>query len=492
LNTGAAYGTRFEAFGLRDDLDQSIMLYRRVLSSPNITHEVKAVGQGNLSLSLTCRFDIAGDIADINEALVLAKSSTSDLQVGDVRRTLSLSNLGDVLTRRYLAFQKRDDLDAAIEALFECHSHMSAMITHRGERTISLAKALLLRYKDFTQSDEDLDRVIALGEHALLDLQEGHPRRHHALNILSEAFIYRFTKHNVGDDYDQAMLVQRDALSLLPQGHTDRAQALLKLSRLLLINEGPGYNIVDAMSLCIEAISDSSGVAHVILSTILDILPLIEAVARENSFSIHNRQQLLILYNHVIDLLPRTAYFGLDLHTRLRILSKTEHIALSAAAHALQLGQIETTVELLDHGRGVFWSQSLRLRSQFSDLPPELADKLASSAQRLDNGSRKTFAPRNSSGKVALEEEATYMRRLSAEFEDLLEQVRQIPGRERFLRNDEFSMLAEAATQGPIIILVSGLNACSAIILRRSTSPQHITLPDIQHRSEGYKLPTKG
>ena len=75
-------------------------------------------------------------------------------------------------------------------------------------------------------------------------------------------------------------------------------------------------------------------------------------------------------------LLPRVAYFGLDIGSRLRALADADKLAVNGAAHALILEQPQLAIELLEQGRAVFWSQHLRLRTAFDALPSQLHQEL--------------------------------------------------------------------------------------------------------------------
>ena len=65
-------------------------------------------------------------------------------------------------------------------------------------------------------------------------------------------------------------------------------------------------------------------------------------------------------YQAAINLLPRLAMLGLNLQSCHEALtSGTDGLARNAAACAIQSGQYDKAIELLEEGRTIFWSQAL-------------------------------------------------------------------------------------------------------------------------------------
>jgi hypothetical protein len=95
-------------------------------------------------------------------------------------------------------------------------------------------------------------------------------------------------------------------------------------------------------------------------------------------------------YQVAIELLPRLAALGLDLQSCQQILTlKADGLARDTAARAIQSGQPDKAVELLEEGRTTFWSQVLQLRSpldKLQHLAPELAQMLKNTSHELEQG----------------------------------------------------------------------------------------------------------
>jgi tetratricopeptide (TPR) repeat protein len=338
----------------------------------------------------------------------------------------------------------------------------------------------MLRYQDAIDFNDDIDRAVDLSREAVALRSTEHSRRYEALNTLASALSSRYTCLGNTPDYEDALSVQQEALTLLPEGHTYRARALFGLARIHLLERTPTHSVANAIELCTKAIRSNNAVAHLSLKEVLEVLPALERVAAVTSFPQEDRVNLLELYREIISIFPRVAYFGLDLRTRLRVLAEAEHIAMSAAFHAISLDLPEVAIELLEHGRAVFWSQGLRLREGFDALPGEIAEKLSSIAHQLESGSGSY--PKSADEKSVLKEQTKQMRMLSDEFRDLVTEARSIPGFERFLLDDTYETLCSVAEKGPVVIFLSANRRSFALILQKGLPLQRIDLDADPHK----------
>jgi hypothetical protein len=130
-----------------------------------------------------------------------------------------------------------------------------------------------------------------------------------------------------------------------------------------------------------------------------------------------------------------------------------------AAAAALQAGAVETAVELLEHGRGVLFSQMLDARSDLTDLRaarPELALDFDRWRDALDRPER---------AEVAAQLEADRRREAEAGFDAVLARIRMLDGFERFLLPPSAADLQTAAARGPVVLInVSELRSDALIL----------------------------
>jgi hypothetical protein len=196
------------------------------------------------------------------------------------------------------------------------------------------------------------------------------------------------------------------------------------------------------------------------------------------------RKRLLTAYQSAIGILPQIAEFGLDVASRLRALHESfgDTLGAKAALHALALNLPETAVELLEQSRTVFWSQSLGMRSLELELVPTgIAQELRSIFRELETGSFLAAPAPSEDDIIQAEKISTLRRRQSTRAFQIIRDIRQQPGRERFLLGQPLAALKKAAAQGPIVILLSTNHKCHAIIVqdRVSDAVHSLILPDM-------------
>ena len=131
-------------------------------------------------------------------------------------------------------------------------------------------------------------------------------------------------------------------------------------------------------------------------------------------------------------------------------------------------------IELLEQGRGVFWSQLFRLRSPLDEViasgstGKQLTEKftqLASLLRTVLNG------PPNA------ESQHDRAFSLNIRLQDIVTEIRKLPGLSRFLLPPLFSDFQIAASDGPVIIVNASRYSCDALIVLPHRDPVYIALP---------------
>ena len=86
-------------------------------------------------------------------------------------------------------------------------------------------------------------------------------------------------------------------------------------------------------------------------------------------------------------------------------------------------------------------------------------------------------------GKESLKQEADRHRTLAIERDKLLQDIRVLPGFERFLLRKEFSQLRASAHSGPVVILNAAESRCDALIILADVDHViHVPLPSFNFR----------
>lgn len=468
---------RYRLRGKISHLEESAKLLREVIeiSSPGLP--IRAAALNNLGGTLIERFRHCGEISDLDEALVYLRECVTLYSYGSLDRALAIAHVADTLAVKYEESGQLKQLDESIDAFTESIACYNAGF--RGSKdTIfrGLAIVLLLRYRRTGDSD-DLTHSLKRYEETLSLQSHGHPLRYESLRGLGNVFRFRLERSGTLRDASEAEQAYKQALTLLPKGHPERVRVVFDYGRLHLVKGAPCYNPEIALQLLSEALHDHQSSAQIRLTEAQEILKCLDN--DQISLDFASKIRLLDAYRLAVELLPRLAYLGMNIHSRVSILAKVESLASSAAVHALSLEETKTAVEILEEGRALLWLQLLQLRSSFEALPDDLAKGLRQLSQELEANMKLPETPSDPEhrSKALLEAETARRRQMGEEFENLLHRARAIPGFERFMQHETYAALSGVATEGPVIVLVSGRSECYAIII-----------PNTQDQPERLKL----
>lgn len=476
---------RYKVLGTDDDLDESIGLCREALGFFPHDHPWRNQARQELRTMLQDRYRRLGGRwePDLLEAISLLREGIALCAEGRYDHTETVFDLVGALCLYHEDFRRPKCLEEAVtlcETWFkrrqDTEQYLRGLFLHKS------ARVAMLRYYHHRQQ-VDLDTTVSRYEEALKARPVGHISRHESLIELADALCHRFEVVRATEDATKAMTLLKDALEGLSVGHPDRATPLFQMARLHLLEGTPSHDIPTALDILAQALSDRHQSAQARLRSALMILKTLEHDVSISLLDPQSRMMLLDVYIATAGLLPRVAYFGLDIDSRLRVLADADKLAVDGAAHALILEQPQLAIELLEQGRAVFWSQQLRLRTAFDALPLELSIKLTRTAFLLENGCQlsveeeeQVFGDGNQA-KAAQEKKAADRRRLGGDFEALIHQVRAMPGFERFMLPEPFQALRAVASRGPVVILIANQVTVQAIVAEQK-GIQQVQLPE--------------
>jgi tetratricopeptide (TPR) repeat protein len=486
-NLANALQTRFEQLGDLDALAEAVELHRQALDLKPPGHPDRSMSLSNLANALQTRFEQRGDLDALAEVVELHRRALDLRPPGHPSRSISLNNLAYALQTR---FQQLGDLDALAEAV-ELHRQALALRPPgHPDRSMSLnnlATALQTRFQLLGNLDSH-EEAVELHRQALDLTPPGHPDRSISLRNLAGALSTRsrgssdvskgsevtFPTQLSLSDMDEALRLYTEGLRSCTGGHPERIQFLFDTGLFMLRPGTHVCNFEDGIRYILEALGDPASSARRALGRAREALRMIEAAYRFSTEQIapvelsQHRHGGLVLeaYTLVIRLLPRAASLGLNHAGRLRELSGVEIISRNAATRAIAAGRDAEAVEMLEEGRGVFWSQALRLRATDLDrLPTQDAQKLRKLFQTLSSGGVRD----ESLGTVQRERLVEQHRRLSNAAESLIADIRSRPGMSRFLLPPAFSSLVQSLPEsGFVVILVASDLDHRALVLNRA------------------------
>ncbi|MFG3496743.1 CHAT domain-containing protein [Streptomyces sp. NPDC047886] len=467
----AAHVVRFGRDGSAADLDEAVAAARRAVEATPAHHRTELRTRlETLAVVLVTRYRHTGDPGDLDRAIELGRRVLGTLRVSlttgtwsesvaETRR-ITLANLCNRLRARYLLTGSAADLEEAIGLGRE------AVALGRGGRAsaqdrVNLALALADRAA-LRGDTADLRAAIDEVEAAADALPPSSPRYARSRLLLgsllrdrSEAGASRARER----DASRALALFREAAEAAlaaPQERLDGAVAWGRFAAERAVAGRAGW----------EEAADGFAAA--------------------------------------VSLLPLTAWRGLGRADRERLLAPRSHLTTEAAACAVCCGRLEQAVELLDQGRSVLWGQALDTRTDLTALRaahPELAERLDTVRSGLDAtttidatdaraDARAGGPPGARAGGPPGDPDGERQRRLAREWEELLAEVRRLPGFAGFLLPLPFAELSRATADGPMIIVNVSRYRCDALVVTpgrvRLVPLPGLTADEAQRRTERY------
>ncbi|KAJ7629115.1 CHAT domain-containing protein [Roridomyces roridus] len=235
-NLANAIKARFDLRGDLADLDEVIQLQRAALAllppldaGYPMALEARATALTSLGSTLQMRYQQQGDLADLTEVIVLQQEALALCIPGHPTRSDCLNNLGVALKTRFLVSRDLNDLNKSLGLHEEALSLRSGTHPARGNSLHNFAVTLLLRFS-LSANLADIDKAISLHREALTLHAPPHPNYGASLNNLANSLRERFEQSADIKDLDEAIKLGNTALALLAKPHPDRGSALNNLA----------------------------------------------------------------------------------------------------------------------------------------------------------------------------------------------------------------------------------------------------------------------
>jgi hypothetical protein len=468
-NLSVTLGFSFEQQGSFEAVTEVIALCREAVNLCPIGHPHSYMPVSALAQCLILRFIYQGFSVCLAEAIKLSRETLHTMPETHPRRGLMMMNHGDMLL---LAFQEHGDLCLLSEAIVVARETL--ILLPEGVRLHdmalhNLAGALLA---SSVQSGDMslLSEAATLHQQALKFRPPGHLRRIESLDGLADLYC-RIDPVS----WKEAHTLYCEALEICPQGYPVRAQLLSGIARCFLDAGSPFFDPVRGISHLSEAYADNlthitrrlrtaSTDMHTVEVTYASVTQHMDEAARSRYDTL-----VLELYSQIIGILPLAANFGIDHKSRLRAVVGTDKIARNAASRAVLVGRVSVGIETLEfEGRGVFWTQTLHLRTTaFEGVPRDDREELQRMLLLLDCAAHGTKTSELSA--TQRERELVSRRHLNEQAQSLIAKIRGYPELNRFLLPSAFDAVFATLPDGLVVIVNTSDIAHHALILDRST-----------------------
>ncbi|KAF8129527.1 CHAT domain-containing protein [Boletus edulis] len=483
-NLGNSFSARFDRLGELSDLEDVISTYRDAVVLTPHGHPHKSCCLNNLARSFRARFKRLGELSDLEDAISTCRDAVAANPHGHPDNPRCLNSLGLTLRTRFECLGELSDLEGAISTLRD-----AVVLTPRGHpdkpsRLNNLGSSFGIRFQRLGELSDLEDALSTLRDASVL-MPDGHPDNPSRLNNLGLSFIIRFQRLGELRDLEDALSTLRDAVVLTPHGHPLKLTCLnnLGLSFITRFNRlGELSDLENAISLYSHSASVPTGPISVRFR------------ASRNWISCARRMHhpsLLRAYSIAINLFPQLAWIGLSLTHRYAELKRDADVVREAVAAALDSGLPELAVEWLEQGHSIVWGELLQLRGSYEQLSsahPDHARRLRELSAALDDaGATREQSLSNVSESTddalhrptrTLQQDTDRHRKLAIERDKLLQEIRRLPGFERFLLPKDFPQLRASAHSGPVIMLNAAETRCDALIVLADVDHViHVPLP---------------
>lgn len=473
---------RFQRGGVLLDLDEATRLNRAALELCPPGHPDRFGSLMNLANNLVVTSHERHVPPDLDEVVSLHRAALALCPIGHPHRMMSLNSLSISLGNRFSHGGDPSDLDETIEL------HRDALVLcppdnpYRPGFLYNLANRLVDKFQQRNVLS-DLDEAIEKHRAALALCPLGHPDRYASLKNLANSLRVRYEQHKILSDVDEEIELHRGALALCPPGHFDRSMALESLALSLQYRfkwQGQSSDMDEAFSFYAQLSQQSHLVSR------LDICAAkswIASAEQANHHSVLDAYQTALKFvdKHVAVLAPSSNHFDV-------VKKVVSSIAMDAFSCCVRHGALTHAVELVEQGRAVLWTQLARLRTPLDDLSASSAtgNTLAEEFKKVSSSLRKMFDAK---------EESPRIRQLTAQWDDVVSRIRQLPDFSRFLLPPLFSDLQKAAEHGPVIIVNGSKYSCDVLIVMRDRDPTHIpldiTLAEVSELSAEFQSLTR-
>ncbi|WEB38408.1 CHAT domain-containing protein [Streptomyces yunnanensis] len=443
----------------------------------------------NLAVALIQRAQITGDRTWQEEGVAVARRAVDEGPPDAFDRAGLLNNLAEALSGWY---DITGDTAAADEAATLLRT---AMARDHGERLgtefAALNLGLLLQNRAFTEEHTGAPQIAEARqvlETAVAGLGPDHPWRSFALTNLAAAHLAAAqlaedaTDPTVAQSLHRSVTAARQALDGTPDGHPDQARAQWVLASAQMRRALLGER-VDLEAAAHLARQSGQNPASPLPVRLLAARTWGEAAAHAGWES-----GALDGYAYAVELLPHLAPRSLartDQEDRLRA---STGLASDAAALALRAGDPARALALLEQGRGVLLAQSLENRTDASRLravAPALAAEFEDLREHLSAPARPlamldsagTVVPPHAAQRSGRDAEARHA--LARRWDELLAEIRALPGFADFLRPPALPHLLTSAADGPVVVLNVSAYRSDALLLTADAGIEVLPLPGL-------------
>ncbi|MEU6383742.1 CHAT domain-containing protein [Streptomyces bauhiniae] len=429
-------------------LDESVRVLRAAVAEPSPREEGHVGRVANLALALRERYHQTGDLETLREAARLARSALNAPRTAGDSDT-QLANLGVVLQTWH---DRTGDAGAAAEAVDAARRVLARTPPGGAERAMRLNHLGNALFQRYGSGGDPAD----LAESAAM-LTEAVERTAYGTSEHADCL------HNLGLTQLTAARAAEDP-TLLNQAVTTLGRSVWASAP----GTAPTANRLQSYASALRALHAETEDPAVLLAAEdayrqvagITVLPAARRVRAAYSWGIAAAdggrwEQALDGFELALSLLPFSIGRRLTRDDQEHGLTGVQGLAADAAACAVQLGRPGHAVLLLERGRGVLLGQTIAARAEVERLRaahPDAADRFLRLRDLID-----ALDP----GEADTDERHV----LAARWEDLVAEIRALPGFGGFLDGPTAAEVRACAGRGPVVLVYASPYRSDALVL---------------------------
>lgn len=459
---GCRLGNRYERTGAMNDLEEALRLGRESLSltpTDDINWSRRLV---NFCNNLDRRYKRLGAISDLDEAIENARQAirTKPEDPGDL--AAFSNNLGCYLVDRYSRTGALTDLEEAI-SVTRLALEGAVADSDREMLLYNLGTQLGRLYEE-NKSITDLEEAIQVGKQALALTDDSVSQNEDRAMYLTGLAVQIGNRHMRTRDIsnlEEAIRLMEQALEATPEDHPELANRSNWMGKLLCARDPT----TDYSASREEAIS------HFRYALKLANSPTIHRIEAgryilENSLT---RQEAFEAASEAVGLVSRLTLRSLEISDNQHILASVVGLASDAAAAALDAGKEPmVALELLEQGRGLIGAALEDVRTDVMDLHehPKLAEQFVHLRDKLEHPTTRSSMLGQDKG--AWQDQVGHRYDIGTKFDQLVIEIRKLPGYEGFLLPPKEAEVRTAAAYGPIVVINVSSYRCDALLVQQN------------------------
>ena len=520
-------GLHLFCVGTEDSYQEIRKLYNEYLPLLPSGHYLQPLARVTMTLVVSDAQPGGGDESGQEESINELRKTLNHLPRGSQYRSMWLLALAGSLRERYRRFGHEECLreaDLCTEeglTLYESENLQSLRDSVGGSTSTILS---LIHANGSTAA---LEEEIQHSHNRLSGTQPGQTEHSDALLNSYIIYLIKYSHSNETADLEEAINYHRRLLSSTPNSYKDEVYMASNL-RLAFMQSGREELLEKSIDICRYVLKRLPQLGQAFHPYLFENLAASLSLRCYSLGRLESANEATSMYRAAFDAYTnasdkfRIAYFWAFLARFVKHSStslayqnvmsvmqstltgptvKTQHIIirnlgsfmrtpLDYASFLLERGQLELAVEILEQGRAFLWSEMRGLRTSVDELrnvDPALADKFRDVSQALEAVTTSVslheiseIPPGTERGHDevdAFSHTLREQRKMLQDRQEIISQIRQLPGFESFFKAVPFHTLRNAASVGPIVIINHCPWRCDIVVVLKDAAPSLIPTP---------------